>query len=134
MFSRPKKFFLRWRFDYPNKPSVYGMWSQTTNNPIDQAWNKTTGAIRMKIEAKHVDTKQVSVLVDQPAEDFRNFSWMVNARMTVLGKIKSRPMHQLVGLEMWTRDSKIQVYDDGTIAKKPLSEADKKLNLATYGK
>jgi len=135
MLNKRLKYKLRWRFDYPNKASRYGMWSATTKNPVDQAWNKNSGASRMKIEGKNTETKQVEVLVDCPADKFRNFSWMAIARPGSgfnVGTIT--PIHQLVGLEMWTTEKRIKVLDTGEILVTPLKEEEKTMSLATYGK
>jgi len=133
MFSRPTKYYLRWCFDYPNKASIRGMWSQTSNNPVDQAWNKVTGASRMKIEAKDVDTKHVKVLADVPADDFRTFKWMATAKVGGFA-IRANPIHQLIGLEMWTANNSIKAYDDGTVKITKLKPEEMNMNLATYGK
>jgi len=134
---KPKeaRYVLRWRFDYHDKPSAKGMWSKTTNNPVDQAWNKNNNPSRVKIEAKDLDTKQVRVLVDCIGEDFRNFAWLAAGRIGggfIHGSVV--PFTQLVGLEMWTRNKRIQVYNTGEILVKELTESDKNMNLATYGK
>jgi len=135
MLNKPRKFRLRWRFDYPSKQSACGMWSLTTKNPVDQAWNKNSGAVRMKIEGKDLETQQVVLLVDCPADKFRNFSWMAIARPGSGFNIGTvTPIHQLVGLEMWTSEKRIKVFDTGEIIVTPLKEEEKKLNLATYGK
>ena len=135
MLSKPIKYKLRWRFDYPHKESKCGMWSQTTVNPVDQAWNKNTGASRMKIEGKNIQTRQVEVLVDCPVDQFRNFSWMAIARLGRTFNIgTAQPLHQLVGLEMWTTEKRIKVFDTGEIEVENLKKEDQSLNLATYGK
>jgi len=129
------KYKLRWRFDYPDKRSRCGMWTQTTKNAVDQAWNKNTGASRMKIEGKNIETRQVEVLVDCPADKFRNFGWMAIARPGSGFRIGTvTPIHQLVGLEMWTTEKKIKVFDTGQILVEELKPEDKKLRLSTYGK
>jgi len=134
MLNEPMKYRLRWRFDYPDKRSVYGMWSSTTKNPVDQAWNKNKGAIRVKIEGKNMHTRKVDILVDCPVDKFRNFSWMAIARGISGFNIGTvTPIHQLVGLEMWTTEKRIKVFDTGQIVVTPLSEGNKKINLATYG-
>lgn len=133
MLDKPRKFLIRWVFDYSDKPTRRGIWSTTTKNPVDQAWNKTTGASRMRIETKDMYTKEVKTVVDCPAKDFRSFRWMAIARVpSFAGNVQ--PIHQLVGLEMWTDEKRIQVFDTGDIKLSELSEENKNLQLVSYGK
>jgi len=134
MLNQPRKYRLRWRFDYLGKPSKMGMWSLTSNNPVDQAWNKNTNVIRAKIEVKDLATREIKVLVSCPGVDFLNFGWLAVARGPVFFRNSVQPVHQLIGLQMWTREKKIAVFDTGKIQIVNLKPAEKQTNFATFGR
>jgi len=130
----PRKYLMRWRFDYLDKPSKVGMWSQSSKNPVDQAWNKNVNPSRVKVEVKDIETRETKVVVDCPGADFLNFQWMAIARTPGFFKGSITPIHQLVGLQMWTREKKIAVLDTGKIMMTDMTPEDLNTNFATFGK
>lgn len=132
------KYRIRWRYDWIDRPSKYGMWSLTTKNEIDQAWNKQKeGLLFATVEGKDVDGKIVT-LCQCPGQDFAFFQWICIARTplrVMQNRIKpSPPIHQLIGIKMVTRYETISVMNTGHIFREPRSTEDQKFNYAAFGK
>jgi hypothetical protein len=134
MFDAPRKYLLRWRYDYP-EGSAYGMWSNPGTHKSNQAWcQNKEGLVRASVEGKDLVTKKVVTLAECDGHSFRVFQWMAAARVPgmITGSIK--PMSQLIGMKLLTADRELSVFDTGYVHDKPLGNGERLLNFATYGK
>jgi hypothetical protein len=124
-------FLLRWRFDYPGKAPVIGMW----NSSAIEAWNKNKeGLVRASVEVKDTVTKKTFTRVECDGHDFRNFQWLTLARVNpnFRGSVTPRPEH--IGLQLLTTDRKFTVLINGKVQTEFLTEDEKSLNFATFGR
>jgi hypothetical protein len=133
--SQPKKYLLRWRYEWADRPTKFGMWSNqgSQDDLSTKAWcHNHEGLVSAIIEAKNIETREVKPVVRVPGQDFRNFQWLAVASvpMSVAGG-KLQPMSQVVGLKIQTRDEEVSVYDDGTLHRAPFEAHN--INFATYG-
>jgi len=126
---------LRWRYDYlDHKPPVVGIWSYSSNNPNEQAWNKSKENLAYAtIEGKTMNSQPVT-LVRCAGLDFCFFQWESIGKANPFFKGKSNVIHFLYGLSMITRDEKILVRDDGKIFRIPRTQEDMNYNYAAFGK
>jgi len=124
-------YMLRWRFDFTNRASVFGMW----NSPVNTAWDKNReGMTRASIEAKSVKTCLTSTVAECDGHDFRNFQWIAIARVNpnFRGSVSPPPEH--VGLKILTTTEEVAVLITGQCARRQLSPEEKGINFATFGR
>jgi hypothetical protein len=128
-----KIYDMRWRYDFKDGRIRYGKWSRPSNTPELQAWrNNDEGLVRASIEGKDMFTGEIKPLAECDGHDFVNFQWIATASGNVM---KSNSLvHRLMGMKLLTRDYEHCVFPDGSGAVIPRSEADKKINFATFGK
>lgn len=122
----PKVWDLRWRFDFKTRPTRQGLW--TNPGPVgNQAWHQNKEGLAFAIiEGKHTRTKELKSLVVCEGHRFRNFQWIAanrHARVT-----------EVVGMSLWMDSKRVEVFIDGRVKVSELSEDEKKINLATYGR
>lgn len=113
-----QRFRLRWRFEYSDKPTKYGMWNSSGDVPEEQAWYQSkehlTSAV---IEGKDIASGRIVRVIEVTGSDFCCFEWCAVSSMGGL----SRPgMGQtlnstIVGLKIVARDKNIFVYVDGQV-------------------
>ena len=132
-----KRFLLRWRYDYKDKASIYGMWSNPGNIEANGAWKHNhEGVISASIEGKDIDSRKIVRLAECPGYDFVNFEWIAMAKIgnpfNIRGAIT--PPTRLMGLAIVTRDKIIEVFPNGAVVPKIRPEGHKLLKLATFGK
>jgi len=130
-----KLYDLRWRFDFANRPSRYGKWSNPGKSKELHAWcQNQEGLIRASIEGQHVITQEVKTLAECDGYNFVNFQWMAVAMTpsSLIGNVK--PIHALVGLKILTRDEELAVTSDGKLSVTVRPEQEKKINFATFGR
>lgn len=122
----PKAWLLRWRFEFHDRPSRSGLWSNP--GPVgNQAWHQNKeGLAYACIEGKNLKTKQTKILVRCKGEDFRNFQWIAANRSGVYT--------ELVGMRMQTREKSVEIFSDGRCKVEDLPEGEKKTHFVTYGK
>ena len=133
-----KKFDLRWRFEFNNgRAPKYGMWSNPgpTEDLATKAWcvNKE-GLARAIIEGKNIVTRECSVLYEVPGWDYCNFGWVAAAICPTFIKGEIKPLTQLVGLCLTTRNHIITVFEDGSFQKKERPPEDQAFHYAGYGR
>jgi len=129
--STGHSYALRWRFDYLDQRSVFGMW----NSPHISAWDKNSDrVVRASIEGKDPETGVTKVMAECDGHVFRNFQWhgvsLVNPNMR--GSVT--PATTNVGLKILTTTQEVLVLINGQIGKRNLTEDEKALPLATYGR
>lgn len=136
----PPKYRLRWRYDYSGRPSKFGMWGHSgpQNDMATKAWcHNKEGLTRACIEGKDVYTQRIVTLAECEGWDFVNFEWMVNASLPAMlapgfGSVK--PRSRIVGLTLVTRDWRVDIVDTGEVERRPRTAAEKRMNLATFGR
>jgi len=129
------KFLLRWRFEWPDKPVKYGMWSHsgTQEDLATKAWcNNGPGLAFAVVEAKNYLTREIKPVVVCPGQDFRNFQWIALANVPGFVKGKMIPVTRVGGIILQTRDEEITVHDCGKVLRAPFTAHN--INFATYGK
>ena len=131
-----KHFLLRWRYDFSDGKVIAGMWSNPGKNQANQAWfHNKEGMIRASIEAKDLATSLISTVAECKGEDFRNFQWMAAAKVKPLGiGGEYSPQSTILGLRLLTRNNAVEAFVNGTGNTRPLTEGEKKIEFATYGK
>jgi len=130
-----KFYTLRWRFDFRDRASVYGMWGNPGKHAGNQAWAQNKeGLVRASVEAKDLATSTIMTLAQCDGHDYRNFQWVAIARVNPGFKGETTPRPQLIGMKLLTTDKEITVYANGVVKERPLPESEKKTNFATYGR
>lgn len=116
------------------------MWSLSTKNEIDQAWNKQKeGLLWASIEGKTADGEIVT-LAQVPGQDFCLFKWMAVAsaplrlRRKDLSQPPPKPIHRLIGMEIVMRNETIKVMETGHIFREPRTVEDKRFHYAAFGR
>jgi hypothetical protein len=133
------KYRIRWRYDWLDRASKCGMWSLTTKNEIDQAWNKQKENLMFaSVEGKTPEGETVT-LCQVAGQDFCFFQWMAVASAPALALVGSNrkpftPVTKLIGIKLVTRYENISVFDTGHIFREPRSAEDQAYNYAAFGK
>lgn len=129
---------IRWRFDFADRSSKCGMWSQPATRDEDKAcFVNTTGLVRASIEGKEYQPSgfedKVVTLAECDGHDFVLFKWnAVFLGGTIPGKGPGK--HMLLGLKLVTRDIEVDVYPNGETRVSQRSEEDKKFHYAAFGR
>jgi len=130
-----KKYDLRWRFDYLNRPTKKGKWSSPGNSPELQAWRQNKeNIVRACIEGQDVETQQVVILAECDGHDFINFQWEAVAIFRDASLKFGKPMHALSGLKLITREKEVSVNSAGQVVSRSRTNIEKKINFATFGR
>ena len=129
------KYHLRWRFDFSNKPSRFGLWDSSgpSQHTAYNAWSTNKdGLIRAAIEGKGIVTRNIRVLVACDGHNFCNLKWfaMISTGMGQYGSFAGRP----VGMILQTRDLDVLYLKDGQSFTKDRTQGDKDFNYAGFGK
>jgi len=136
------KYRIRWRYDWVNRAPLYGQWSMTTKNEVDQAWNKQKdGLLWASVEGKTIDYKTVT-LCQVPGQDFCFFQFHAVNRVPLRlvdtkdgQKLKTSPgLTEIHGIVVVMRTEKIFVFDTGHIFREPRTAEDLAFKYAAYGK
>lgn len=111
MHGMHKDFWLRWRFDFHDKPSKIGGWLNDSQEPsMMAAYVNKEGLSRAAIEAKNLHTKEVITAVECDGWDFFNFQWVA-----VAVPVKSGPApRHIIGMKLLTRTKATTFYIDGS--------------------
>lgn len=132
---------LRWRFDFAGKNPKYGIWNDSGGKQDEafgsSAWcTNKNGLVRASIEGECQHTWAVKTLVQCDGHDFVNFWWRkATPAPFMLQHAQSLEIQgQLIGCTLETRETLFKVKVDGTIEMAPKTEADKRINLAGFGK
>jgi hypothetical protein len=131
-------YLVRWRYEWPDKPSKYGMWSNPgpKNDLATKAWfHNKEGLTLAAIEAKNIETKEIKIIVACDGHDFVNFKWLAAASLNPIGlKGSVTPLTRLLGLTLVTREYDYNVYHNGIVEKKARDPEEMKINYATFGR
>ena len=125
---------MRWRFDFAGRPSIYGKWSSPSVTAHDK--NKE-GLVRAAVEGKDRVTGEIKALAECDGHDFVNFQWLATANVPrPMGKWEGdvKPVHRLMGMKLVTRNFQFFVMPDGDVVLQQRTEAEKKMNFATFGR
>lgn len=118
---------LRWRFEYASGVVRCGMWSNP-GGPGNQAWNQNKEGLSYAcIEGKHAFTKEEKVLVRCEGHRFRNFQW-------IAGHGVNSSYTEIVGMRLMMDEKAVEVFLDGRCVVQELSEGEKNIHFATYGR
>jgi hypothetical protein len=133
----PPRFELRWRFEFANKPTRAGMWSQPAKMQSDMAaFVNKDGLISASIEAKNFYTQEQFIIAECSGQDFVNFKWVAERHQVVAGPglYSFANWHNLVGLSLVTRDVELTVYFDGNNLILNRTEEDKNFHYECFGR
>lgn len=123
----PARYWLRWRFEYDHKSPRLGMWNRQSDIESDQAWcQPRVGLSRVMIEAKDMVTKDIKVVIDCPAAEYRNLQWIS------CHHVKSGITYN-VGLQMLTRYWRLKVFGIGQVEQEALTQEEMDFHFKTYG-
>ena len=134
--EHPRRYDLRWRFDFAQKRSVYGPWSAPAFRESEKAElvNKE-GLIRASIEARDYYTHEMLIIAECPGPDFVIFKWNAARHKTDVVTFTSfASFHNLIGLKLVTRELEVDVFFDGDSIVKQRTEADKQFHYASFGR
>lgn len=124
-------YLLRWRFDFSDRASVFGMW----NSSVNTAWDKNRDTlIRASIEAKSVKTAITKTVAECDGHDFRNFQWIALSRVPLNFKGSYTPSSEHVGLKILTTEEEVAVLVSGQCGRRKLTEDEKGIHFATFGR
>lgn len=109
---------LRWRFDFIDRPSKFGIWNGASNNFSDSAAavNKS-GLIRAIIEGEKTGDWVVRPLLEMDGHAYVTSQWvrLANASQLMSSDVQKASLpSSLVGLSFLSSDKKYTVYVDGT--------------------
>lgn len=90
--------------------------------------------MRASIEGKNLVTKQTVTLAECDGHDYRNFQWLAISKVNPAFSGAVTPQVHNIGMKLLTTDQEIMVLNDGHIQKRPLTEDEKKINFATFGR
>jgi hypothetical protein len=126
--QQANKLRLRWRFEYAQKPSKYGIWDYTGQDEENAAWRLSReGLLYAIIEGKSPEGIIIPV-IECPSSEFCNFQWEMEA--TLGGKSIS---HKVIGLSLVSRSHKYTVFSNGQVDVKERNTSDSDNNYE-YGK
>lgn len=129
------KWLMRWRFDFANKPSKFGMWNSPgpRQHGAHAAWSTNKeGLVRASIEGKDIYTREVRTLVACDGHNFVNMKWHAEIRHSVgaYGHFPGKP----IGMILQTRDEDVLYLMDGQWGRRPRTAQDQDFNYAGFGK
>lgn len=136
MHAHVPKFLLRWKFEWNDRPSKFGMWSLpgSTDDLATKAWCSNREGLKTAIiESKDYVTREIKTVVAVSGQDFMNFQWVALASVNVNSvKGKTTPRTIIGGLKIITRHEEITAFDFGKVTRAKNSVEN--INFATYGK
>jgi len=109
-----RKFRLRCVMEYTDR-KWRGMWDKSGERLSDMAAGQPReGLVSVSIEAKEVETAQITEVVKCPAENFSRFQWFAVARspMKVSGSVTIAG--GVYGLTIETTNERVTAFVDGT--------------------
>lgn len=128
----PRRFRLRWRFDYANRPSKFGQWDRDADRIDEKACSQLKeGLLRACVEGKDVGSKDIVILAECDGWDFVNFKWNAEFR----GSFQTgQGAHRHVGMKLVTREKELDVSFEGRVVETQRTEEDKQYNYAIFGR
>jgi len=127
------KYRVRWRFDFLDGTNAIGMWSLSTKNPVDQAWNKNKGGLlRASIEGKTAEG-EIITLAEVDGHDFCLFKWIAFATVPGGASGNITPIHALGGLQIVTGSHNIFALQNGRVWVEECTADDKKIHMTLGG-
>jgi len=124
---------LRWRFDFADRPSRRGMWSNPGNAVDSAAMVNKTGLVRAAIEAEHRETFATTTVLECDGHDFVNFEWIAGTPAPHLGFAGTAHLKgMIIGLSLVTSDLLQSVHIDGQITQRERTEYEKQNRLAAW--
>lgn len=137
MHRHVPEYLLRWRYEWKDRPTKYGMWSHSgaADDVHTRAWDKNhDGLLWAMVEAKgYVNRADQKIVVAVPGCDFLVFQWLALGLLPMFNlKGPTRAATRIGGLKILTRYEEISVLDCGKIERGPHTSHD--INFATYGK
>lgn len=104
--------YMRWRFEYTDKPDKYGAWDDSAPEETAKAYHQSReGLIFAVIEAKDLHGV-IHRIFECPGHDFCNFQWEVTATFGIRG---GTGRHQLIGLSLVSRTHRATLYHNGNV-------------------
>lgn len=101
---------LRWRFEYVDKPTKYGGWDYTGDDPLLSAWRQSKDGLLMAILEAKTPNSVILKMVECPGADFCNFQWEMEARMR-----GGQLAHRQVGLTLVSRTHRYTIFINGKV-------------------
>lgn len=131
----PRRYRLRWGFQFATRPTRRGPWDCGSDRPEDSAWavNKE-GLLKAFVEAEDIATHEVTMLTEVPGEDYATAQWEMHSRVAAIWREDSpvtavRPRPIIHGLSLLTRDEKITVMVSGAVERRPLTAGERGFDI-----
>jgi hypothetical protein len=125
---------LRWRFDFANRPSRYGVWNGASPHKSDMAaFVPKDGLVRAAVEGIKVARNVNVILAEVDGHNFASFAWDAAVGLPSIGLQGSFSREStIVGLSILSRTEKITVYIDGKVKRRPLTGHEMKFKLEEH--
>lgn len=135
MFIGQSLYDLRYRFEYSDgKPTILGKWNDTNKHAKKAAWAvNRNGLSRVMVEARNIETGEIKVVVDCPANDYRFLQWRAVRSINPM-QLSQQTLTRNIGMVLWTSAKKIYIYNWGKVEIEELNEDDKRYHFAAYGR
>jgi len=127
------KYRLRWRFDFVDGKTKYGIWDGASDLFKDKAAavNKN-GLLRASIEGEKIGEWTVKTLLEVDGHKYVSAEWLASASVGAFGNGSSTSPGTIVGLGFILDDKKVWIYKNGTGGSRMLTENDKKFKLLEH--
>lgn len=135
-FGIESSYRLRWRYDFADGKTRWGIWNDSGAKAADSAWaNNREGLIRASIESESQTTWAVETVVECDGHDFVEFRWLAAAAISPLGFSGSVTIPgAIVGLELITREKRASAIVNGKLLIRERTAEEKASNLEQYRK
>lgn len=109
------------------------MWSRAAVLPADMAAMQPRDNIaRASVEGKNIETREVVTLAECDGWDWCLFQWMEELRCR-MGDV-SAAVKTIVGMQLVTRDTWIEVKDNGEVNRTPRTAEDMSYHYESFGR
>lgn len=130
----PRNYRLRWHLQFVDRPAKIGKWNNVGAPEGELAMIGKSGLARFLVEAEHIETFATVVLIDVHGQDYAFAQWAMHVRSPSIGL--SGAVHlktpAVNGLSIWTNDEKITAFIDGSVTRRPLTEAERRFDFLEH--
>jgi len=130
------RYDLRWVFDFVNKPTRRGIWSNPGNETDSAGRVNKNDLLRATIEARNYYTEETAIVAECTGEDFVNFKWKASRHQLMSGSNLHMlaNYHSLDGLTLVCRSVEVHVLFSGEHLVTERTEEDKNFHYECFGR
>jgi hypothetical protein len=127
----PRRYRLRWRFDFRDRPTRRGPWDGGSDRAEDSAWAvPKDGLLRAVVEAEDRETFQTFTAAAVEGQDYATAQWEIHSRIPGLGVHRVMTPRPVVhGLSLLTRDERVTVLVSGEVRRRPLTPDERAMKI-----